>query len=179
MPVKHETSTRFMDEMRIIPRGAWFIAPLAYVTAIVAAVFSVYHNKTGDAFFTWPVLVPMVILGGTVMACYVLMIGYISGDARRRGMNHLGWMLLAIVVPNALGIVLYFVLRKPRTLHCPECSAAVEPGFGFCPRCRCRLKAVCPQCQRGVNASDKFCPHCGGDLEARGNAASVPVSNQS
>ena len=63
--------------------------------------------------------------------------------------------------------------------NCPQCSAVVEPGFGFCPRCRCRLNAICPQCQRGVNAADKFCPYCGGDLGTSVNNVSVPLSSQS
>jgi predicted amidophosphoribosyltransferase len=56
-----------------------------------------------------------------------------------------GLRLLAIFIPNALGIVLYFVLRKPRIANCPQCGAVVEPGFGFCPQCRHRLTAVCPR----------------------------------
>jgi predicted amidophosphoribosyltransferase len=81
-------------------------------------------------------------------------------------MSRLGWTLLAIFVPNALGIVLYFVLRRPRLLHCPQCRTVVEPGFGFCPRCRAPLNAVCPLCQRSVNEADTFCPYCGGDLKS-------------
>ncbi len=179
MPVRNETSTRFMDEVRIISPWAFVCASLGYVAAAAAIVFATLTDKTGDHFYTLPVLVPLGILGGTVVACYILLIGYVNRDAGRRSMSRLAWTLLAIFIPHALGIVLYFVLRKPRTLHCPQCGAAVEPGFAFCPRCQCRLNAVCPQCQRGVNAADKFCPYCGGSLGTSGSTLSVPAPSQS
>jgi RNA polymerase subunit RPABC4/transcription elongation factor Spt4 len=111
-----------------------------------------------------PVMVPVGLLAAAVIACYTLLIGYINFDAGRRGMSRLAWTLLAIFIPHALGIVLYFVLRSPRRLNCPQCGVVVEPGFGFCPGCRRPLNAVCPKCQRGVSAIDKFCPYCGGEL---------------
>jgi hypothetical protein len=82
------------------------------------------------------------VIGGTLLGCYVVLIGYVNRDAGRRGMSRGLWTLLAIIVPNALGIVLYFILRKPRTGNCPQCDAEVEPGFSFCPRCRHRLQPV-------------------------------------
>jgi hypothetical protein len=179
MPVKNETSTRFMDEVHIISPWAYVFVFLGYAVVVAAIVFALLTDKTGDPFYTLPVLVPVGMVAGTALACYILLIGYINRDAGRRGMSRLGWTLIAIFIPNALGIVLYFVLRKPRRLHCPQCSAVVEPGFGFCPRCRCRLNAVCPQCQRCVDVSDKFCPYCGRDLGSSVNPVSVPVPNQS
>jgi Double zinc ribbon len=179
MPVRNETSTRFIDEVRSISTWFFGFASLAYVMAGAAIVFATLNDKSGDPFYRLPILIPLGILGGTAIACYILLIGYINRDAGRRGMSRLGWTLLAILIPNALGIVLYFVLRKPRTLNCPQCSAAVEPGFGFCPRCRCRLNAVCPQCRRGVSAGDKFCPYCAADLGPSSNPTSAPVPNQS
>jgi RNA polymerase subunit RPABC4/transcription elongation factor Spt4 len=176
MPIKNETSTHFMDEVRIISPWAFFFAVLGFAVPVAAMVFALLTDKTAAP--PLPVMVPLVIVIGTAIACYVLLIGYVNRDAGRRGMSRLLWTLIAIFIPNALGIVLYFVLRKPRTLNCPQCGAVIEPGFGFCPRCRCRLNAVCPQCQRGVNAGDKFCPYCGRDLGTSGNTVSMPVPNQ-
>ena len=173
MPMKNETSTRLMDEMRSLSPWAYAFAVLGSLCGVAAFVFvAVTHQEP----FPLPFLVLLTILGGAMMGCYFLLIGYINADAGRRGMSRLAWTLIAIFVPHALGIVLYFVLRKPRTLTCPQCSAAVEPGFGFCPECRSPLHAVCPHCQRGVNAAAKFCPYCGGDLANRGANPSNPVS---
>ena len=179
MTVKNETSTCFLDEVRIISPWAFVLAFLGFAAAAAAVVFATLKDRTGAPFYSLPVLVPLGIVGGTAIACYILLIGYVNRDAGRRGMSRLGWTLLAIFIPNALGIVLYFVLRKPRTLTCPQCGAIIEPGFGFCPRCRCRLNAVCPQCQRGVHEGDKFCPYCSGELRAGVNTVSVPGPNQS
>lgn len=172
MPVKSDTSTSFMDEVRIVSPWAFYIA-LFFFCLLVTVVGIVPPLADKQA----PPMPLMLLLGafvGSILACYILLIGYVNKDAGRRGMSRVLWTLLAIFIPNALGIVLYFVLRKPRTSNCPRCNAIVEPGFGFCPKCRCRLSPVCPQCQRGVKAGDKFCPFCGEDLLAA-NATSADV----
>lgn len=177
MPIRNDASTRFMDEVRVIPAWAFVIASLSYVVVGKAAVYGLLTNKSSDPFFRLPVLVPVAILGATLIACYILLVGYINRDAARRGMSPLAWTLLAIFIPNALGIVLFFVLRRPRTSNCPQCGLVVESGFGFCPRCRCRLNAICPHCHRSVNVADKFCPYCGGDLGTIVNEGSAPATN--
>lgn len=177
MPIQNETSTRFTDEIRAISPWFFALAALGFVIPFVAVAFALMQ-KYGPLPMPVPLMIPVALLGAVVLACYVLLIGYINLDAGRRGMSRLAWTLLAIFVPNALGIVLYFVLRKPRTLNCPQCATPVESGFGFCPRCRCRLGAVCPNCQRGVNPADKFCPYCGSDLAITANPPSAPVAPQ-
>jgi Double zinc ribbon len=163
MPVKNESSTHFMDEIRIISPVAFVIAALGFLGILTLVIGLTLSDKNP------PPLAAMVAVGifaGTALACYILLIGYVSRDAGRRGMNRLLWTLLAIFIPNALGIVLYFILRKPLIAHCPQCGTALESGFGFCPSCRYRLNPVCGHCQRAVHAGDKYCPYCGGDLAA-------------
>ena len=175
MPVKNETSTHFMDEVRIISPWAYLFALLGFLGIVAIVVFATLADKNP------PPMAAMVLVGifaGTALACYILLIGYVNQDAGRRGMGRVLWTLLAIFIPNALGIVLYFILRKPRASNCPQCSGAVEPGFGFCPRCRYRLTPVCPQCQRSVREGDKFCPYCGSDLAGVGNTPAVMVPSQ-
>lgn len=178
MPVRTETSTRFLDEVRIISPVAFVFASLGVAMVAAAMVFGALTDKSGDPFFKLPVLVPVGMVAATLIASYLLLIGYVNSDAGRRGMSRLLWTLIAIFVPNALGIVLYFVLRKPRVAHCPQCNVEVEPGFSFCPRCRNRLQPVCPHCQRTVDSNDKFCPYCGGALEAAAGAPSAPAPSQ-
>jgi len=176
MPVKNETSTRFRDEIRIISPWAFLFALLGFLSVVVIVVVATLSDKNPPPMAA---MVPVGIFAGTALACYILLIGYVNRDAGRRGMSRMLWTLIAIFIPNALGIVLYFILRKPRASSCPQCSAAVEAGFGFCPRCRYRLTPVCQHCQRSVHEGDKFCPYCGGDLVAGDNAPAVLASNQS
>jgi RNA polymerase subunit RPABC4/transcription elongation factor Spt4 len=167
MPIKNDTSTRFMDEVRIISPWAFFIAFLAFSAMLALMVLVTPADKIP------PPKAVMALLGvvlGVAAACYVLLIGYINRDAGRRRMSRVSWTLVAIFIPNALGIVLYFIMRKPRMANCSQCGAVVEPGFSFCPQCRYRLAPVCPRCQRSVNAGDKFCPFCSTDIVTAVNA---------
>ena len=164
MPVKNETSTRFMDEIRIISPWAFFFAILGFLMPFAAMV---YATLSGNPPFPLAAMVPLAIFGGTILGCYVLLIGYVNRDAGRRGMSRLGWTLLAIFIPNALGIVLYFVLRKPRSATCPQCGNALQPGFNFCPHCSYKLSPSCPQCQRVVGVNDVYCPYCGTSLHSQ------------
>ena len=188
MPVGDDTSTRFRDEIRLISPWAWLVAAVGFLSlagffiAILewGCCMSTTTWTSGSA-LKWtctpfgssppdgihpptPLVVLLGIFGGCLFACLILLIGYVNGDARRRGMNRALWTLLAIFIPNGIGILLYFLLRKPRILTCPQCSALVEPGFGFCPQCRHNLNAICPQCQRGVKAGGRFCPYCSAEM---------------
>jgi len=97
---------------------------------------------------------------------FVLLIGYVNGDARRRGMRHVLWTLLAIFIPNAIGIILYFILRDPPLRNCPKCGTAVQGGFAFCPACGTAMSQTCPECRHAVEPSWSHCPSCGGALHA-------------
>jgi len=171
MPVKNETSTRFMDEVRIISPWVYGLVGLGFLAAIAAVV---YGNRSGKPPFPLVATVPLAIFGGTIVGCYILLIGYLYRDAARRGMSPLAWTFLAICVPNALGIVLYFVLRKPRVVTCPQCGNDLQPGFNFCPSCNYKLSPSCPQCQRVVGANDVCCPYCGTSLRNQGASVSSP-----
>jgi Zn-finger nucleic acid-binding protein/predicted RNA-binding Zn-ribbon protein involved in translation (DUF1610 family) len=49
-----------------------------------------------------------------------------------------------------------------KSLHCPNCGAAVDPEGRRCPYCQARLaKVSCPQCFALMFDGAAFCPHCG------------------
>jgi RNA polymerase subunit RPABC4/transcription elongation factor Spt4 len=173
MPVKKET-TNFADEVKIISPVAWVIAVIGFVGILCTMVLATIFDKRNPP-GTITLMAPLGVFVGAAVACIILLIGYINRDAGRRGMSRTVWTLLAIFIPNALGIVLYFILRKPRIAHCPQCGTALEPGFGFCPSCRYRLSPVCGHCQRAIHAGDKFCPYCGADLGAASEPAAKTV----
>src|SRR6185503_6898248 len=74
-----------------------------------------------------PIQVLVSVLPGFIMAFLVLMIGYVNKDAGRRGMSRTLWTLLVIFIPNAIGFILYFLLRSPIRIQCPKCDAVVDP----------------------------------------------------
>lgn len=176
MTIRNQTPARFKDELRIIPSWVYFLAVVVLVAVDVFFVCMLGRDRHAP-----PVAVRglLGVIAGAVVGCYILLIAYINRDAGRRRMSRWLWTLIAIVIPNALGIVLYFILRKPRAANCPQCNAEVEPGFSFCPRCRARLLPVCPHCQRSVELGDKFCPYCGGSLESAPGVPSAPVPGSS
>lgn len=101
---------------------------------------------------------------GVIAAVYFLMVGFISKDAPRRAMSARFWILVCFVMPPAIGIVLYFLLRQPEVFHCPGCGTLVQRDFHFCPQCNYQLSANCGNCFRTVRASDQFCTRCGHGL---------------
>ena len=175
MTFRNQTSSQSKDEIRIFVPWAYYLFTLVLLTVAVLFVTVVGRDHNAPRLI---VRCLMGVLTGTVLGCYAVLIGYINQDAGRRGMSRVLWTLIAIFVPNGLGIVLYFVLRKPRTAHCPQCNAEVEPGFSFCPRCRNRLQPTCPHCQRSVDPGNKFCPYCGGGLEPAAVVSSAVTTSQ-
>jgi hypothetical protein len=73
--------------------------------------------------------------GGTLAGAWALLAGYVYADAVRRGMRPIPWTALAVLIPNCVGFVLYFLLRKPILHPCPSCGRGVAPDAAFCPRC--------------------------------------------
>ena len=158
MQVKNETRTGFAAEIKIIPPWAWALAMVAFVAAQV--FFNIVLARHLDAPPAWCRAL-MGLAAGIAGVCYLLLIGYVNRDARRRGMSPLLWTIVAILIPHGLGLILYFILRQPLHSTCPQCGNAVQTGFNFCPRCNYKLSPSCPQCQRLVGISDVYCPYCG------------------
>jgi hypothetical protein len=157
-----EQRPQISDEIRLIPM--WSVALAVALFAAVQATVHLYlaqhqHNLPPRGF-----LIFWSVAWGTVIAVYTLMVGYVTRDAKRRGMNLALWTPLVIFMPGAIGLVLYFLLRQPLLSACPQCSASVVPGMNFCPQCRFQLAPTCPQCQRTVRITDTFCGNCGGNL---------------
>jgi hypothetical protein len=102
---------------------------------------------------------------GTLVASYVLLVGYVSRDVKRRNMQPALWMLIVIMMPGGIGAVVYFLLRQPMLSRCPHCSTEIASSYHFCPQCQFQMAPVCGQCFRGVEITDVFCKQCGHDLE--------------
>jgi RNA polymerase subunit RPABC4/transcription elongation factor Spt4 len=145
--------SRFREELKVIPRAARVI--VAVIWLIYAAIFWFVVRHHG-----WLV----TLLFPLFLSAYVLLVGYVNGDARRRGMRYVLWTLLAIFIPNAIGIILYFVMRDPLMRNCPKCSATIGGGFAYCPKCGSALSKTCPNCHRAVEPDWSHCAGCGTSL---------------
>lgn len=157
----NEAQTGLTAEIKLVPAWAWTLAAVAFAGAQFLCNIFLAHQA--DAPPAWGRAL-LGLLAGTVFGCYLLLIGYVSRDAKRRGMSPVLWLLVAILIPNGLGIILYFILRQPLRSSCPQCATPVQAGFNFCPRCSHKLSPSCPHCQRVVGASDVYCPYCGAPL---------------
>jgi RNA polymerase subunit RPABC4/transcription elongation factor Spt4 len=157
-----------------IPRPAWIVASMVGLVPLIGligfAVIAWQAPGGGPATSLGWIVVPFVILAPLAFL-YVLLIGYVYGDARRRGMRQVLWTLLAIFVPNGIGILIYFLLRQPPQVSCPRCQAQLQPGLSFCPNCGSPMGPACPQCHRLTEAGWSHCGHCGAPLPA----SSLPV----
>ena len=113
--------SRFTKELRVIPEAAWIFAWFAYACITVSLfllrqrIRSWPNCRAGEK--RWPIYGFMLVL-----VAWVVLIGYIYGDAKRRQMRYVMWTLLAIFVPHAIGMILYFILRDPLPKPCPGCG---------------------------------------------------------
>ena len=112
MATRNQPSTRFREEIGIVSPWVFFFAALAFVSVFVLLMCFIGRDHNPPPVAVRPLL---GLIAGTVISCYIVLISYVNKDAGRRGMSRTLWTLIAIFVPNGLGIVLYFVLRKPRT----------------------------------------------------------------
>ena len=168
--------SRFEQEWAIVPSAARWLAVLAALadTVLMGLVFLLPATAHGDGRAVL-VLLPIFLLslfGAVAIAGWVLLIGYVYADARRRGMNAVLWTLLAIFIPSAIGIILYFILRDPLAVPCPSCGMPARKGHAFCASCGAAVRRACPQCRQPVEAAWRNCPSCGAPL----GAGALPVS---
>jgi hypothetical protein len=138
---------QFLD---VVPKPvrvwAVVIVCCAVVGGLVAGYFGVTAEKTMAANGSF------ALLFGTLAAIWLLCLGFVFADARRRDMPAVAWMLMAMMVPNLLGFLLYFVLRKPLTRPCATCGRAVSPEQPFCSWCGSSRSSAPVLSQEGLAA---------------------------
>jgi len=166
--------SRFRDNLRVIPRPA---KVTAWVLALALASFIEYMgtyppDKSEPLPLVAKILLPL--LAFCILFVYIHLIGYVHGDAKRRGMRYVMWTLLAIFIPDGIGMILYFILREPAPVKCPSCGSSVLAKFTFCPNCGTSVKPTCPQCGKAVELGWTHCGNCGSTLP-EGGAKAVPV----
>ncbi len=149
------------DDLGMIPLWSILLAIAAFAGIQYVFHFVLPPPRHGFAFmhvfnaYSW----------GTLLASYILLIGYVSRDVRRRNMQAALWMLIVVLMPGGIGAVVYFLLRQPILSRCPHCSSEIASSCNFCPQCQFQMAPVCGQCFRGVEITDVFCKQCGHDLQ--------------
>ncbi len=166
--------SRFQQEWALVPTAARVIAVLAAmaVVALVAFAFFAQPPAKGEAAapIYWGLFLLALIIPSGLIAVFVLLVGYVWGDAHRRRMNAVLWTLLAIFIPNMIGIILYFILRDPIPIPCPACGVPAGKSQAFCSSCGTSVVRSCPQCHQPLQNGWSHCGHCGAAL----GSASAP-----
>jgi ABC-type Fe3+ transport system permease subunit len=174
---------RFREELRIIPRWVKILCVVLYVLAIAIGVTIVnvspnsrFPELHDNAAASTLAIIGIVTACAIPFACFLLMLGYVYRDARRRNMNAPLWTLLVfILAPSSLviGLIIYLLVREPLPYACPRCAQLVGPRFNFCSNCKCDLHPSCPNCKQEIAETDKFCPYCAQELGRTTEPASL------
>jgi hypothetical protein len=184
---RSKETTRFRDELRIIPKWLIGLILVLFISAQIGFIIGNFgfHAMSSPEGTIWPypsngllsgLCVAGIVAAGSIpVSVYLLLLGYVYRDAKRRDMNPVLWTILVMILSPGtalLGFIVYFLLREPLPYHCPQCAATVGARFNFCPNCKFNLRPTCPQCKREVGELDKFCPYCACDLTSAGVTAS-------
>lgn len=127
----------FLD---VVPQPLWIAAcAIVCIAVLVGLVAGAVHGRVAGQTEVSPVLqslagIGMGLLAGFFIAIWILCLGYVYADARRRAMPPVLWTLIAVLIPNLLGFLLYFALRRPLVALCAQCGKPGEAGR-FCSSC--------------------------------------------
>jgi hypothetical protein len=156
--------SRFPEELKVIPGAAWVLAVgVGLGLALCLQLVAIPADRTTAA-WPEPFQVCFSALMGLILFVYILLIGYVSGDARRREMRYVMWTLLSIFIPNGIGVILYFILREPLPQACPKCGTTIRSKGAFCPACGAPRGNICPACHCAVEPGWSHCTSCGAEL---------------
>jgi RNA polymerase subunit RPABC4/transcription elongation factor Spt4 len=140
-----------------------------------------------------PQTINNLIMGATawgaafLTALWLSLILWTYRDIRSRARDPLLRILATAIVALLFlpGVVVYLILRPPRTLEeeyqraleeeallqsieeihaCPGCGRHTREIWMVCPSCHTRLKKTCHQCHQLMELSWNLCPYCGSPI---------------
>lgn len=153
----------FWSNLALIPPIAWAVAITIFVCLQLLFWLFVFPNSDPEKIARMPIILRALLstFAASILTVWALLVGFVYADAKRRGMRHVMWTLLAAFVPNAIGIILYFLLRDPLPSPCPKCSQLVRGSFAFCPHCGAELLRACRVCGKKLEPGWVNCAYCG------------------
>lgn len=122
--------------------------------------------------------------GAFLAALWLALVIWTWRDIRSRARDPLAQVLAVLVVAalNLPGILVYLILRPPRTLEedyqrtleeeallasiedqalCPGCERRIREDWQVCPNCHTKLKKTCQHCGKLMELPWNICPYCG------------------
>jgi hypothetical protein len=124
---------------KAIRTGAVMLVACGALTGLVLGFFwrSISHLPYDPIAIMGKVVLGLGVglLLGSLVATWLLCLGYVYGDARRRAMRPVLWVLVAALFPHLLGFLLYFVMRQPIASTCTHCGQTVPLYQRFCSWC--------------------------------------------
>ncbi len=159
----HKNGNQFSDELRLIPRWSMVGALAAFVLVEYYFWIALPEHSHHASRLPFALHFYLLISWGILAALSMLVIGYISLDAPRRGMSAGFWMV-CVIIPGGVGAALYFLLRQPILASCPSCGAHIEGNYHYCPQCAYQVSACCGKCFRRARVTDIYCVYCGHEL---------------
>ena len=138
-----------------------------------------------DPTFVSNLILVLTSFGGAFLAAlWISLVIWTYRDIRTRSRDPLVQTIstLLVAVLNLPGILVYLILRPPRTLEeeyqrtleeeallqaledlplCPGCERRVKDEWQVCPNCHTKLKKNCENCNRLMELPWNICPYCG------------------
>jgi RNA polymerase subunit RPABC4/transcription elongation factor Spt4 len=122
--------------------------------------------------------------GAFLAALWLSLVIWTYRDIRQRARDPLARILAVLVVAVLFlpGILIYLILRPPRTLEeeyqhsleeeallqsieestlCPGCSRRIKDNWTVCPNCHTKLRKNCHKCGKLMELPWNLCPFCG------------------
>jgi cytochrome bd-type quinol oxidase subunit 2 len=122
--------------LSIVPKTVQLWASVLVGCALLIGLVAGYKTaQEGAVLRTMSASASAALVLGIALAMWLLCLGFVFADARRRAMPSVPWVLVAALFPHLLGFLLYFVMRQPIASTCNQCGGTITLHQRFCPWC--------------------------------------------
>jgi len=112
----------------------------------------------------WFFLITMIIVGVILFILYIKLLIWVYGDAQKRNMDEILWLLI-VIFTGLVGLIIYLLIRDPLIAEKsdqPQKPKAPQPK----PKAeKERDVKYCSACGSPVNEKADFCSLCGEKLK--------------